>query len=283
MIEPEGTNQYLFQNVIGNLPFAAGKIGIAEFRAVREYLFCFGDSGLKNIQWSEESKKKLYANCGVFPEDDNARLNFVHTLIDSVKVMNALPVWSPTPSLEHAFIRSYSPACRLISVKELDPFYTAEPWTMGLQNKTVLVVSPFINTIEQQYAQRENIWRGYNMLPNFNLKTIKHPLSAGISQDSPYDSWAEMLEDMKRMISATSFDVALIGTGGSSLPLAVHCKSLGKIGIHLGGSLQILFGIRGYRWDKKPYINRFYNDYWVRPSGDEIPKNYKKLEDGCYW
>jgi hypothetical protein len=92
-----------------------------------------------------------------------------------------------------------------------------------------------------------------------------------------------MLADIKRKIELINFDIALIGTGGSSLPLAVHCKQLGKQAIHLGGALQILFGIKGYRWDNKPHVSCFYNDHWIRPNGDEIPKDYKLNEEGCYW
>ena len=49
-------------------------------------------------------------------------------------------------------------------------------------------------------------------------------------------------------MDTTDYDVVLIGAGAFSLPLVAHAKRRGKVGIHMGGSLQILFGILGKRW-----------------------------------
>ena len=62
-----------------------------------------------------------------------------------------------------------------------------------------------------------------------------------------------------------------------------HAKRRGKQAIHLGGPLQILFGIKGKRWDDIPSVSKFYNEYWTRPSDEETPVNNTKVEGGCYW
>ena len=54
-------------------------------------------------------------------------------------------------------------------------------------------------------------------------------------------------------------------------------------GIHMGGATQILFGIRGSRWDRMPFFQQLYNEYWIRPLAQETPANFKKVERGCYW
>lgn len=41
------------------------------------------------------------------------------------------------------------------------------------------------------------------------------------------------------------YDVCLIGCGAYGFPLAAHAKRTGHKAIHLGGSLQLLFGIAG--------------------------------------
>ena len=115
-----------------------------------------------------------------------------------------------------------------------------------------------------------------------NLDYIKCPLSHYISP-SKHTSWHEALTKLKQEMSKKDFDVCLIGAGAWSLPLAAHAKSLGKIGIHLGGPLQILFGIKGRRWDEHEVISTFYNKFWVRPSSSENPKNSVSVEGGCYW
>ena len=88
---------------------------------------------------------------------------------------------------------------------------------------------------------------------------------------------------MENKIKDIEFDISIIGCGAYSFPLASFIKTLGKKSIVLGGATQILFGIKGKRWDNNAKINRFYNDYWVRPMSNEIPKDANKVENGCYW
>ena len=94
---------------------------------------------------------------------------------------------------------------------------------------------------------------------------------------------------MKRQMEKIDFDIALIGCGAYGFPLASHAKKIGKIGFHIGGELQLIFGIIGKRYEDLNTVNSFIvkrkmiNKYWCRPNIKERPKNYKKVEDGCYW
>ena len=88
---------------------------------------------------------------------------------------------------------------------------------------------------------------------------------------------------MKHRIAEKEFDVAIIGAGAYGFPLAAYVKSLGKQAIQMSGATQILFGIRGKRWDEHPLISKFYNDSWVRPLKSETPPEIKKVEGGSYW
>ena len=80
------------------------------------------------------------------------------------------------------------------------------------------------------------------------------------------------------------FDIALLGCGAYGYPLAAHIKKMGKQAIHLGGCLQILFGLKGRRWDEEePDIVAMYNDYWHYPMASEVPKGSGDVEGGTYW
>jgi len=85
------------------------------------------------------------------------------------------------------------------------------------------------------------------------------------------------------LLVQTEYDVLIAGCGAMGLFLAKKAKDLGKVGIHLGGATQILFGIKGKRWDNHSIISGYYNEHWVRPSGSEIPKRCNMVEQGCYW
>jgi hypothetical protein len=75
------------------------------------------------------------------------------------------------------------------------------------------------------------------------------------------------------------FDIALIGCGAYGLPLAAHVKKMGKQAIHMGSGVQLLFGIKGKRWDK----HDIYNRHWISPVMEDVPKQSDRIEGECYW
>lgn len=62
------------------------------------------------------------------------------------------------------------------------------------------------------------------------------------SRDERFSDWFEALEHMYSEAMKEDFDVAIIGCGAYGFPLAAKIKKAGKIGIHLGGAAQLLFG-----------------------------------------
>ena len=91
--------------------------------------------------------------------------------------------------------------------------------------------------------------------------------------------WFEALEDLKSRMEKIDYEIALVGAGAWSLPLVAHAKAMGKKGMHLGGSLQLMFGIKGGRFDN----NRICNPRWTRPLPQESPANHRLMEGGAYW
>jgi hypothetical protein len=177
----------------------------------------------------------------------------------------------------------------------LDPYWANIPWTRALKCKKILVVHPFVKTIENQYKKREFLFKDKNFIPEFeSLNLIMAVQSLG-NENTPFNDWFQALDFMKAEIDKIDYDICLIGCGAYGFPLAAHVKRSGKKALHIGGSLQLLFGIRGKRWES--VIDPHYepgsdilidyhglpNDYWVRPSEEETPKNHFKVEGSCYW
>ena len=77
--------------------------------------------------------------------------------------------------------------------------------------------------------------------------------------------------------------IALLGCGAYGMPLAAHIKQCGKQAIYVGGVLQMIFGIRGKRWDSIPEAASLYNDYWIQSNKADVPKDAVMVEEGCYW
>ena len=171
----------------------------------------------------------------------------------------------------------------LVPLKAEEPFYSEKPWSKGLEGKKVLVIHPFVKSVKSQYEKREMLFENKDILPKFELKTLQAVQTAAGQRDECFNDWFEALDYMYNEALKTDFDVAIIGCGAYGFPLAARLKQAGKQAIHMGGATQILFGIKGNRWDKHPLISEFYNEHWVRPLPEEELKNVGKVEGTCYW
>lgn len=185
-----------------------------------------------------------------------------------------------------------------IQLEMLYPFFVENPWTRYLKGKKVLVVHPFEETIKRQYAKRLLLFDNEDVLPDFELKTLK-AVQTIAGNKSPFSSWFDALQFMESKISQADFDVCIIGCGAYGLPLAAFVKRMGKQAIHLAGGTQLLFGILGKRWTEqykeqkiwnyRPGINinldytPLFNENWCYPLDCDTPKGASKVEDSCYW
>ena len=153
------------------------------------------------------------------------------------------------------------------------------------EGKKVLVIHPFKDSIEQQY-KKKNLLFSNNLLPNFELITLKAVQSVA-NETTHYKDWFEALEYMKNEMNKVNFDIALIGCGAYGLHLAAHAKKIGKKGFHIGGVLQIIFGIIGTRYENPNQSGgvylKLFNKNWIRPSKDETPKDAHLVEKNTYW
>ena len=155
---------------------------------------------------------------------------------------------------------------------------------VGLCNGLVvsyLKVQPFKTTIERQYARRAELFPGTDILPQFADLRIVQAVQGLAGADTGYASWFDALAAMEQQMDAAPYDVAIIGAGAYGLPLAAHARDTGHAAIQMSGALQLLFGIRGKRWDDHPVISKLYNDAWVRP--EETLAHKEKVEGGSYW
>ena len=195
---------------------------------------------------------------------------------------------------EERYVEGYVRQAIKVQLRLLETFWVSHPWTKALEGRKVLVIHPFAELIEQQYNEkREKLFSNPEVLPIFSLQTLKAVQSIGGESNGFFD-WFEALQYMQDEIDKREYDIALIGCGAYGFPLAAHIKRTGKKAVHLGGVLQLLFGIRGGRWDNPnlyvkslgvPYgsYTNLVNEFWVRPRQEDKPENANKVEHGCYW
>ncbi|MBF2096863.1 MAG: hypothetical protein IGQ88_00595 [Gloeomargaritaceae cyanobacterium C42_A2020_066] len=276
----------LLRNRINNdEPFLACRFGNTELAATLRYLYTRKLLPLYQFTnkrwWWDENLRFDMRNCaGFFPTTDSNLLKFGEKMLDVAGDIDILGSWLPRESRLLRYNHRVQPL--IIPKNDLEPYYHARPWSEALEGKRVLVIHPFASTIEEQYARREYLFSNEKILPSFQLITFKAVQSIA-GNDPGFESWFDALDWMCQEVESIKFEVAIIGAGAYGLPLGAFIKKTGGKAIHLGGATQILFGIKGKRWDDQPFYRNLYNEFWVRPSINEVPGNFQLVEGGCYW
>ncbi len=273
-ITQEHSNEILKHAIQSGIPFAAIRFGATEMSCLNNY---------EKIQfgWRHDYKKlvkySMKNNAGFFPTTD-ANLNYYcsHYLKELPKT-DILGISGI--HMEDYFYRKYIPHAKVIQYNAFEPLMG--DWTSALKGKRVLVISPFAQLIEQQYANRRAIIQNETVLPEFTLITIEAVQTIGNQYDERFHNWFEALDYLKVEIVKHEFDVALIGAGAYGTHLCWFIKSLNKQAIQTGGATQLLFGIMGKRWEKRQHVTRYVTSSWTRPVTK--PQGAEKVEKGCYW
>lgn len=265
-------NKLLKQKIEENTPFMATRFGANEIN--------YAYRAFHGLRIPFKFRKSI-ANTGFFPINDKKLLEkFSEIYLVSAAESDILGVWNSS-EYEGAAVSEFCPNATLTRLTALEPYYFENPWSVALKNKKVLVVHPFAKTIEQQYRNRSQLFENKKVLPDLELITFKAENT--IFGHDKFKNWFEVFDYSCEQISKINFDVAIIGAGSYGLPLASFIKKTGKQAVHMAGATQVLFGIKGKRWDNHKIISKLYNENWVRPAADETPTECKKVEQGCYW
>lgn len=270
--------QYIYQEIKSGKPFMAGRFGSIEIVVPAKKIL-----GIK--YGFKENLKVLCSNAGFFPNDASLSNKYANVMLDSMKVCDFQGIWYLI--FEDYFLKKHvNQKVKITEARYLEPWFSNNPWTKALEGKKVLVIHPFADSIKYQYENnREKLFQNTDYLPKFKLYTMKAVQTIADERDDRFDDWFEALDYMYFEAMSFDFDIALIGCGAYGYPLAAKLKKAGKQAIHLGGVLQIMFGVIGKRWedDENPIVRNLFNEYWIRPSDNEIPSNSKSVEKGCYW
>lgn len=275
--EQEG-NDLISHLLDSDKPIMVARIGGAELSCIRNFL-----KRKKNnkIKYKESIKLAMSNNAGFFPSTVEMLDRFTEEFLELLTNVDVMGVWLSKG--EDYIYHNYFKDARLVRLRSIEPYYHLSPWSVNLKGRKVLVIHPFQETIITQYKnRREYLFDNQDILPLFHLETIK-AVQSNANSKTIFGNWFQAYQYMCEEILKKDFEIAIIGAGAYGLPLASFIKKLGKKAIHMGGATQILFGIKGKRWDNHEVISKLYNQYWVRPLESETPQGYQAVEDGCYW
>lgn len=274
ILDYDEANKVIADAIESGRPFMAGKYGFCELNA----MWRVRDDGKGFIAPMSQALHMMHYNAGFFPEDKNLLIKFSEIMKQSTSQVDLMAIWFNV--MESYEIKTYGNNPDFCPISGLSPLASKEPWTAKLEGKKVLVIHPFYNTIREQYKKRELLFPGTNILPKFELAVQQAVQTIAGNKDERFKNWFEALDYMYNEAMTKDFDVAIIGCGAYGFPLAAKIKEAGKIAIHLGADTQLLFGIKGKRWEDRP-TKQLFNEHWVSPM--ERPEGYQNIEGGCYW
>lgn len=297
--DPDKASDIIYELLAQDKPCMIARFGSTEFAALVNYLGVNSSHRsiwkyIKGEQpewwWNKNIMSQMQQWSGFFPPTEANMQRFGDLMMEDMKQLDLLGSWINNEYV----VANYIKQAKYVHLRLLEPFWAKEPWTRALCGKRVLVVHPFAHMIEKQYKEnRCRLFDNPSILPEFQLQTIQAVQSLG-GDTNGYSNWFEALDYMKKMIDHCAYDIALIGCGAYGFPLAAHIKRQGHKAVHLGGSLQLLFGIKGHRWEDPNYgvkewgipkgsYSRLINEYWVRPGNVGKSRNAQEVENGCYW
>lgn len=301
-ISRESANDKIYSLLSSDQPCMISRFGTTELICINNYL-CINSqesiyrkiweyvSGNTHLPWwKEDHFKYMELYSGVFPANKYVCENFSQLYLNDIPLIDILGSFQ-----YYERFMPLRPDTQYIHLETLYPFFVEKPWTRVLKGKKILIIHPFDSTINYQYNRRKYLFANEDILPDFEIQTLKAIQSAA-GDKVPFTDWFDALEYMKKKISLLDFDICLLGCGAYGLPLASHVKLMGKKAIHIGGGLQLLFGIKGKRWDdinygksynipslfQQPYSN-LYNDYWIKPLLSDTPEKSNLVDNACYW
>lgn len=296
---PDEASNLISQKISEGKPLMIARYGSTELATVGNYLGVkstnkIGDFITGKIPqwwWSSSLLNQMNKWSGFFPPTKEKISHFCELMLNDSAQIDILGCWTGGEEL----MKPYHRDAKYVHLRSLEPFWSSNPWSAALEDKKVLVIHPFADDILNQYNEhRTELFEDQRILPKFKSLTVIPAVQTLGSSDPRFKDWFEALRWMEEEIKKVDFDVALIGCGAYGLPLAAYVKRLGKQGIHLGGALQLLFGIKGRRWEDPNYgvkewgipkgsYSSMINRFWISPNDKYKPNAANAVEGACYW
>lgn len=256
------------------------------------------ENGVKQIpvqiqQYFQQTLPTMKKNAGIKLSSLNDILKYSQMYLKAFENCDLYGGWEswgqymPHISNSHQFIQTTFPTKQIFWTFALDIYHYIYdvPFTLAMKGKRVLIVSPFVQSIQEKLKNRALIYDGVDLFPDCSFLFIVPPLTNG---DNPSEDFGVELERFFRRLDELrgEYDIALLSCGGYANPIANYIyENHEASAIYVGGVLQMYFGIYGVRWlkERADVLKLFMNENWSRPSAVEKPQNYGSIENGCYW
>ena len=275
--------------------FALGKIGFAE-QHLLGYISIIKASPASVRLRAYETLLRYHCErqMGLFPVEQLFLIDFAEKYLSFLKNLDYLGLFGAAQEIK--LINDFRIDCKLLNYLDTEPDRSipGNPELCYLplfKNKKVLLVAPFAALLMERANQSdfENVWCkiGKKWFFPESISAVEFPYSyvTEVKTHQQFGTSLNLYNHICDRIKNESFDIALIAAGALGIPLAAFVKSIGRIGLSLGGHRQAIFGIAGKRWkDDQFYADNYINEFWIDVPGLYHPQNKELLTDsGAYW
>jgi hypothetical protein len=273
-------------------PFFIGRNGTIEVEVL--FFWMLNRRGRSTEAYPARLREQIQQNAGVFPNTDESIDRWCESYMISLERMDGgAAFWYQAGAhLEKVVLDSGAPGAFRTPLRSLEPYYheRGARWTEVLEGKKVAVVSSFADTMRAQVSR--HIWRGEQLglldIPGVEWSFIRTGYAPSLAQGragwpAGCPDWECAVKYAVHKVMDSGADVALIGCGALGMIIAGELRRQGVSAIVLGGAIQVLFGIKGKRWEQHSVISGFWNEAWEWPAENETPRAAAVVEGGCYW
>ncbi len=128
-------------------PYLVGRFGAVEARTINCYL--------KGKKYPNYLKERLSNCAGVFNHSNKEIDEFAKVYSSSFYNVDILVTWSVKAC--GWLNRKLCNNAKSINFYAIEPWFYKNPWTRALENKRVLIIHPFIETMKKQYEKRGGV------------------------------------------------------------------------------------------------------------------------------
>lgn len=273
--------------------FCAAKLGRSE-QAMLLYATLLGrcTSERQRIALTANTRWHCAVQMGVFPSDPASMLEFATLHARATRELDFIGLVGG--ELEGDLLAVLRPEGRTISMSELEPDRSVPDqsgncYLPALAGKRLLIVSSIAELLCERAnrATFEAVWAktGKPWFAPAEVRPLQFPYTYDVGTQRRFGRSQNLLRWIVERIDPASFDVALVAGSSLGIPVAAAIKGMNRSAIALGGALQVLFGVGGKRWWRRPHWQRRYiTPAWISVPPDLVPTvSTPDVEGGAYW
>lgn len=249
----------------------------------------------KTSQLTDRDLLELENNAGIHVTSRESLKEYATRLFHAYEACSMIAEWPQEGEVYQVtgegqrFIARRTPSIAKCSALSLEPYYLPPgtfTWMSALKGKRVLILHPFVHTFQRQIEHLQLLYPDRSWFEDCTFQFLSPPMT--LAGNHGHQDWKEHEEQCFQQIrehhTTHPFDVALVGAGGYGMLLCHRIiQEFGTHVMYIGGALQLFFGVIGKRWFTNKNVTALMNPHWTRPVREDQPRDFKRVERGCYW